>query len=189
MSQAICVGGVQTSTCQLVFGGLVRFDGRMTFAVAGLALSCAIPVRAQEWKPEAPPPQKIAAIIDLIRGDLSTQKKSIVNNVMQFSEADAKRFWPIYEQYQMEYSQLGNETAGLIKEYVESLDTMTDSKAASLMARTFDLRKRALALRIRYYEMVSRALTPIKAAKFMQIDSQLVGMLDLQISSNLPFIR
>ena len=89
----------------------------------------------------------------------------------------------------MEYSKIGNETAALIKEYVESIHTMTDSKAASLMTRTFDLRKRALALRIKYYEMVSKALSPIKAAKFMQIDSQLVGMLDLQITSNLPFIR
>jgi hypothetical protein len=167
----------------------MRLNGRMAFAVAGIALVCAMRVRAQQWQPEAPPPQKIAAIIDLIRADLSTQKKSVVNNVMQFSEADAKIFWPIYEQYQMEYSKIGNETAALIKEYVESIDTMTDSKAASLMTRTFDLRKRALALRIKYYEMVSKALSPIKAAKFMQIDSQLVGMLDLQITSNLPFIR
>ena len=167
----------------------MRFDRRMALAVAGLALVCANPVRAQQWKPEAPPPQKIAAIIDLIRADLSTQKKSVVTNVMQFSEADAKVFWPIYEQYQMEFSGIGNETAALIKEYVENLDTMTDSKAATLMTRNFDLQERKLALRHKYYEMVSKALSPIKAAKFMQIDSQLVGMLELQISSNLPFIR
>ena len=167
----------------------MRFDGRMSLAVAGLALVYAIPARAQQWKPEAPPPQKIAAIIDLIRADLSTQKKSVVNNVMQFSEADANIFWPIYEQYQMEFSGIGNETAALIKEYVESIDTMTDSKAASLMSRTFDLQERKLALRHKYYDKVSKALSPIKAAKFMQLDGQLVGMLELQISSNLPFIR
>ncbi len=167
----------------------MRFDGRMALAVAGLTLVCAVSARAQVWTPEAPSPQKIAAIIDMIRADLSTQKKSVVNNVMQFSEADAKIFWPIYEQYQMESSKVGNDTAALIKEYVESLDTMTDSKAASFMSRNFDLQKRKLSLRHKYYEKVSKALSPIKAAKFMQLDSQLVGMLDLQISSNLPFIR
>ncbi len=167
----------------------MRLDGRMVLAVAGLTLAYALPVRGQVWKPEAPSPQKIAAIIDMIRADLSTQKKSVVNSVMQFSEADAKIFWPIYEQYQMEFSRIGNETAALIKEYVESLDTMTDGKAANLMSRNFDLQKRKLALRHKYYEKVSKALSPIKAAKFMQLDSQLVGMLDLQISSNLPFIR
>lgn len=77
----------------------------------------------------------------------------------------------------------------MIKEYVENLDTMTDSKAAALMTGNFDLQERKLALRHKYYEMVSKALSPIKAAKFMQIESQLVGMLELQISSNLPFIR
>src|SRR5512136_1286547 len=107
----------------------MRFDGRIALAVAGLTLACTIPARAQQWKPEAPSPQKIAAIIDLIREDLSTQKKSVVNNVMQFSEADAKTFWPIYEHYQKEFSVIGNEAAALIKEYVESIETMTDSKA------------------------------------------------------------
>ena len=167
----------------------MRLDRRLVLAVAGLALVCANPVRAQQWSPEAPPPQKVAAIIDLIRSDVSTQKKSIINNVMQFSEADAKIFWPIYEQYQMESSTLGNEAAALIKEYVEGFDTMTDSKAASLMTRTFDLRKRGLDLRFKYYQLVSKALSPIKAAKFMQIDNQLVTMLELQLTSNLPFIR
>lgn len=167
----------------------MRFERRMALAVVGLTLAYAIPVRAQQWTPEAPAPQKIAAIIDLIRADLSAQKKSVVNNVMQFSEADAKIFWPIFEKYQMESSEIGNETAALIKEYVENLDTMTDSKAASLMARNFDLRKRGLALRFKYYDMVSKALSPIKAAKFMQIDNQLVTMLELQLTSNLPFIR
>ncbi len=167
----------------------MRLDQRMAFIVAGLALMCANPVRAQQWSPEAPPPQKVAAIIDLIRSDVSTQKKSIINNVMQLSETDAKVFWPIYEQYQKEASQIGNETAALIKEYVEGFDTMTDSKAANLMTRTYDLRKRGLDLRFKYYQMVSKALTPIKAAKFMQIDNQLVTMLELQLTSNLPFIR
>jgi hypothetical protein len=167
----------------------MRLDRRMAPVAAGLALAFAIPVRAQQWSPEAPPPQKIAAIIDMIRSDVSTQKKSVINRVMQLSEADAKIFWPIYEQYQMDSSKLGNETAALIKEYVEGYETMTDSKAESLMTRNFDLRKRGLALRFKYYEMVSKALSPIKAAKFMQIDNQLVTMLELQLTSNLPFIR
>ena len=167
----------------------MRFDGRMALAVAGLVFVCSIPAGAQQWRSEAPSPQKIAAIIDLIREDLSDQKQSVINRVMQFSEADAKVFWPIYEQYQKEFSVIGNETAALIKEFVESIDTMTDSKAASLTSRTFDLHERKLALRRKYYERVSKALSPIKAAKFTQLDGQLVTMLDLQISSNLPFIR
>ena len=167
----------------------MRFDRRMALAVTLLALAFATPARAQQWSPEAPSPQKIAAVIDMIRSDVSAQKKSVINHVMQLSEADATIFWPIYEQYQMESSKIGNETAALIKEYVEGFETMTDSRAESLMTRTFDLRKRGLALRFNYYETVSKALSPIKAAKFMQIDNQLVTMLELQLTSNLPFIR
>ena len=167
----------------------MRLDRRIALAVTTAALGCAIPLGARQWNSEAPSPQKIGAIIDMIRADLSSSKKGVVENVMQFSEADGKIFWPIYEKYQADYGKIGNEAAALIKEYVENVDTMTDSKAASLMTRNFDLRQRALAVRHKYYQMISKALTPIKGAKFMQLDSQLVGMLELQISSNLPFIH
>jgi hypothetical protein len=108
---------------------------------------------------------------------------------MQFSPADAKVFWPIYEEYQREYSALGDETVALIKEFVENADTMTEDRADKIMTRTFDLQKRKMAVRQKYYDKVRKALTPIKAVKFAQLDGQLVQVLELQLSSNLPFIR
>lgn len=159
--------------------------------VAALALGCflSVPAQSQTWKPEALPPQKVAAIIDMMRSDMTTQKKALVETVMQFSQADSKIFWPIYEEYQREYYELGNETAALIKEFVENIDNMTEDRAGRLMTRTLDLQKRKLEVRQKYYNKIRKALSPIKAIKFAQLDGQLVQMLELQISSNLPYIR
>ncbi len=160
------------------------------FGIAVLTLGCSLSLCAQsQWKPEALPPQKVSAIIDMMRSDMTTQKRALVETVMQFSPDDAKAFWPIYEEYQREYYQLGNETAALIKEFVEAIDKMTEDKADSIMTRTFDLQKRKLAVRQKYYDKVRKALSPIKAVKFAQLDGQMVQVLELQISSNLPFIR
>ncbi len=167
----------------------MRFD-KLTVAGA-FAVGCilSVPAQSQTWKPEALPPQKVAAIIDIMRSDMTTQRKTLVETVMQFSPSDAKIFWPIYEEYQREYYALGDETAALIKEFVENIDKMTEEKADSLMTRTLDLQKRKMAVRQKYYIKVRKALSPIKAVKFAQLDNQLVQMLELQISSNLPYIR
>jgi len=167
----------------------MRFDKRTGFAAFTLGFLLSVPAHSQTWKPEALPPQKVAAIMDMMLSDMTTQKKALVETVMQFSEADAKAFWPIYEEYQREYYELGNETAALIKEFVENIDKMTEDRADSLMTRTFDLQKRKMEVRHKYYYRLRKALTPIKAVKFAQLDDQLVQMLELQISSNLPYIR
>ncbi len=125
----------------------------------------------------------------MMRSDMTTQKKALVETVMQVSQADSKVFWPIYEEYQREYYELGNETAALIKEFVENIDNMTEDRAGRLMTRTLDLQKRKLEVRQKYYNKIRKALSPIKAIKFAQLDGQLVQMLELQISSNLPYIR
>ena len=158
---------------------------------AAFALGCyfSVPAQSQMLNTEKLPPEKVAAVIDMMRSDMSTQKKTLVETVMQFSPADAKVFWPIYEEYQREYSALGDETVALIKEFVENTDTMTDDRADKIMTRTFDLQKRKMAVRQKYYDKVRKALTPIKAVKFAQLDGQLVQVLELQLSSNLPFIR
>ena len=170
-------------------GSPMRFETRILIAALAFGFFLSVFAQSQVWKPEALPPQKVAAIIDMMRSDMTTQKKTLVETVMQFSEADAKTFWPIYEEYQREYYELGNETAALIKEFVENLDMMTQDKADRIMTRTFDLQKRKMAVRQKYYDKVRKALSPIKAVKFAQLDGQLVQMLELQISSNLPYIR
>jgi len=72
---------------------------------------------------------------------------------------------------------LGDKTAALIKEFVENIDKMTKDKADSLMPRSLDLQKRKMAVRRRYYSEVRKALLPIEAVRFAQLDDQLVQML------------
>ena len=167
----------------------MRFNRRMVAAVFALGCFFSVPAQSQMLKTDKIPPEKVAAVIEMIRSDMTTQKKTLVETVMQFSPADAKVFWPIYEEYQRDYSVLGDETVALIKEFVENIDTMTEDRADRIMTRTFDLQKRKLATRQKYYDKVRKALTPLKAVKFAQLDGQLVQVLELQLSSNLPFIR
>jgi hypothetical protein len=133
-------------------------------------------------------PQNIQAYIDLMRSDVRQQKAEMVGEVMQLSAADAAKFWPIYEEYDSELAKLNDLRVANIKEYASSYDQMTDAKADELIQKAFSYRKQRSELLAKYYERVKQALGGIEAARFIQVEDQLLLIIDLQIDSALPVV-
>jgi ribosomal protein S2 len=132
--------------------------------------------------------QNIQAYIELLRADVRQQKAEMVGAVMQLSAADAAKFWPIYEEYDTELAKLNDLRVANIKEYASSYDQMTDAKADELMEKAFSYRKQRSELLAKYYERVKQALGGIEAARFIQVEDQLLLIIDLQIDSSLPVV-
>jgi hypothetical protein len=133
-------------------------------------------------------PQNIQAYIDLLRGDVRQQKAEMVGEVMQLSAADAAKFWPIYEEYDVELAKLNDQRVANIEEYASTYDQMTDAKADELMQKAMSYRKQRSELLAKSYESVKQALGGITAARFVQVEDQLLLIIDLQIDSSLPVV-
>jgi hypothetical protein len=132
--------------------------------------------------------QNIQAYIDLLRADVRQQKAEMMGAVMQLSAADAAKFWPIYEQYDAELAKLNDQRVANIQEYASSYDQMTDEKADELIQKALSYRKQRSELLEKYYEQVKQALGGITAARFIQVEDQLLLIIDLQIDSSLPVV-
>ena len=128
----------------------------------------------------------LAAYAELLRSDIRTQKVAIITEVMGFTEAEDQAFWPIYREYDVEMSKLGDERLALIKEYAAAFSALTDEKAASLASRALDLETRRNAAKAKCYERVKTALSPRTALRFLQVEHQLQLVIDLQVAANLP---
>ena len=48
----------------------------------------------------------LTAYAELLRSDLRTQKVAIITEVVGFTEAEDKAFWPIYREYDLEMAKL-----------------------------------------------------------------------------------
>lgn len=133
-------------------------------------------------------PQNIQAYIDLLRADVRQQKAEMVGAVMQLSAADAAKFWPIYEQYDVELAKLNDQRVANIEEYARAYNQMTDEKADELIQKALSYRKQRSELLAKYYELVKGSLGGITAARFIQVEDQLLLVIDLQIDSSLPVV-
>jgi hypothetical protein len=79
------------------------------------------------------------AYIELLRSDVKTKKVAIITEVIQFTNEEAKVFWPVYREYDFELSKIGDGRLELIKDYAQNYETMTDEKARDLVERALKL--------------------------------------------------
>ena len=83
----------------------------------------------------------------------------------------------------------GDQRLGVIKDYADNYGALTDQKANELILKALDLRLERNGLLRKYYERVRDAFSAKMAAKFVQVENQLLLILDLQISSSLPIVE
>ena len=128
------------------------------------------------------------AYIELLRKDIKTDKVAVITEIMALSPEEAAKFWPIYGAYDKELTKLGDERLALFRTYAENYSALTDEQATSIVNGLLDAQVRRNALQRKYFKQVSQALSPKMAARFIQIEHQLLLILDMQVAASLPLV-
>ena len=144
----------------------------------------------QKQSPQAADVQEknVKEYVELLRTDVRQQKAQILGAVMQFDVDQAAKFWPIYNDYDAELTKLNNLRLANIQEYAKHYSDLTDAKADELIQKALDYRKQRADLLAKCYGKVKASLGAVEAARFLQVEDQLLLIIDLQIQSSLPII-
>ncbi len=152
--------------------------------LSGLAVAAQQPASQEQVKSI-----DLDSYMGLVRADLRTQKRAIVTASMNLTEKEAKGFWPIYDNYERDLMKLGDEKLALIKSFAEKFDTLDDAKAKELSMKTFELQKKRVALKEKFFAEFEKAIGAKKAARFFQVDNRLDLIVDIQISKEIPLAQ
>ena len=133
--------------------------------------------------------KNLQVYVDLLRKDVRQQKAEIMGAVMVLSADDAAKFWPIYSEYDVELTKLNDQRVENIKEYARTYNAMTDEKADELIRKSLAYQKQRAELLATTYDRVKQAVGAITAARFAQVEHQLLLIIDLQIVSSLPVVE
>jgi len=126
--------------------------------------------------------------ITLLRKDLRSDKKQFLALNMPLTEAEAVKFWPVYEQYAGELATIYNARVQIVKDYAANYDKLTNATAANLNRRSIDNEEAITKLRQKYIPLVGKVLPGKKAALFFQIEKRLGLLIDLQLASEIPLV-
>ena len=132
--------------------------------------------------------QNLAEDIKLLRKDVRAQKQKIMGAAMGLDDAQSKKFWPIYKDYDRQLTKLNDVRLGNITAYAENYSNMTDNKADEIVNGAIAYRKKRIELLAATYDKVRAALGAPLAARFLQVEDTLNTLIDLQIQSNLPLM-
>jgi hypothetical protein len=124
--------------------------------------------------------------IALLRQDLRAKKMQVIGQNMSLSDAEAEKFWPIYNHYVKDLHEVNNQKYALLKQYAEMWATMTDQDALIYVRHWLEADTEAQELRLKYVPAVSQVLPGKKAATFFQLDRRLNMIIDLQLFSQIP---
>lgn len=127
--------------------------------------------------------------VALLRQDVRSQKKQIIASNLQLTDAEASKFWPVYDQYTAEVTKLGDQKYALIKEYAQGYGTLTNDQALSLIKQSLALDEEAAQLRSKYVPIFNKILPGTKTATFFQMDRRITELIDLQLASEIPFVQ
>jgi len=133
--------------------------------------------------------KNVEEYIELLHADIRQQKDEIMGAVLALDAEQAKKFWPIYEEFSAELMKLNQLRTTNLLDYAQNYGQMTDAKADDLMQKDFDYQKKRSELLAKYYGKVKEALGAVEAARFLQIENQLLMILDLQTASFLPIAQ
>jgi hypothetical protein len=166
---------------------MIRLVARV--AVGALLFSSAASAQTGAAPNADPRNQNLRAYVELLRSDVRSQKVAIFTEMMGFTEAEDAAFWPIYRAYDVEMAALNDQRIRLIADYAKNYDAMTDEAADRIAHGALDFEAKRSALKAKYYEQVKTALSAKQAARFLQIENQLLQIIDLQISASLPIVE
>ena len=130
------------------------------------------------------PADNMQIVLEKIRAD----KKLLVADNMQLTEAEAKAFWPVYDQYQDELYLLRLRTAQLIKDYADAFDQTSNDTAKRLLDEYMKNEELMLKLRQNYLPKFRAVLPEVKVARYYQIENKINAALAYELAARIPLV-
>jgi hypothetical protein len=141
---------------------------------------CIVPVCAEE---------KPADTNQLVKEKIQADKKLLIAENMQLSEAEAKVFWPVYESYQKDLGKIVESTKKLIDNYAKNYQTMTDVTAKKLMNDMIVIENDRLKLRRTYLPKFRKVLSEKKVARYYQLENKIHAVVMYELAKIIPLVK
>lgn len=126
--------------------------------------------------------------MDQMKYILSHQREEIFQRGMALESKQWKVFWKVYDEFDKEKGQLDAKRLLLLGTFVSKNATLTGEEATKLIKASGENQQQDLALRQKYFEILSTQLNPVAAARFAQLDD-IIGMVTrLAILGNAPLL-
>jgi len=134
---------------------------------------------------------KPASNLAIIHEKLKADKKLIVSKYMELTESEAKKFWPVYDEYQSDLQKNNERLLRLLESYAADYKnkSLTDEKAKKLLDEWIAFEQEEGKRRSAFTPKVLQALPAKKAARYLQIENEYRILLRYELAATVPLVE
>jgi hypothetical protein len=155
----------------------------LRYGMLALALIVAVPAVAQT--------QSTSTDMQILADKVKADKKALVAQNMELTEAEAKSFWPIYDAYQQDLQRINNRMAQTIVEYADAYNkgAVDNATAKKLLGEALAIQKSELKLQQTYVPKLEKVLPEVKVARYIQIENKIRALVRYELASKIPLAK
>ncbi|MET0442790.1 MAG: hypothetical protein ABW071_12485 [Casimicrobiaceae bacterium] len=158
----------------------------MKNSLAAMLLTCilALPTIAVAQSPAAD-----VTDMQALRTAVKADKRAFVAATLTLTDAEAKKFWPIYDTYQRGLEAANRIRAVAIEGLLSRDKPVTDLYAKQLAGELIEADEAEVKARRTLYKSVMRALPPKKATRYLQLENKVRAVQSYDMAAAFPLIK
>jgi len=132
--------------------------------------------------------QSNAEEIALMQSVYGMQKKDLIAKHMKLEAGQADLFWQLYDEYEVARKEIGLKRLKNIELYAEKYENLTGEDANAIIKASMDVQKSFISLWEKTYKNMSKSISPVSAAQFIQAEMFFENMIRQELSMDIPLI-
>jgi len=130
-----------------------------------------------------------ATDLQALRAAARADKKALVASTLQLTEAEAKKFWPLYDAYQRKVDTANRERALVVEDLLSVSKPISDLYAKSLAKQMVEADETEVRARRTLYNDLMRALPARKAARYLQLEAKIRAVQSYDMAGAFPLVK
>lgn len=127
--------------------------------------------------------------MEILAEKIRADRKLIVAENMALTDAEAKKFWPVYDQYVNDLGELGARYADVIQAYADNYQKMDDATARRLLDDYLACEAQRLKLQRDYLPKFREALSDKKVTRYYQIENKIRAVMTYELAKAIPLMQ
>ena len=129
--------------------------------------------------------------MEILRQKIKADKKLVVAQYLQLTDAEGATFWPVYDAYQKDLQQVNQRLASVIQAYADAYNKgpVANDVAKKLLDDALAVDEAELKLKSSYMPKILGALPITKAARYIQIENKIRAAIRYELADGIPLVQ
>ena len=129
--------------------------------------------------------------MEILRQKIKADKKLVVAQNLQLTDAEGATFWPVYDAYQKDLQQVNQRLTSVIQAYADAYNKgpVANDVAKKLLDEALAVDEAELKLKSSYMPKIVGALPVTKAARYIQIENKIRAAIRYELADGIPLVQ